>query len=218
MVKSFDWFQTVISLSGYNISMIEIISVLAGIIAVFYAAKENIITWPIGLVNICTAFFIYYHIRLYSDMFLQVYFFSISIYGWFSWKIEKKEKIPLKYLSLKQLLFLCFSIIVLTIMIGMWMTQIHMIFPMVFPQPAAYPYADTFVAISSIIANTLLARRFIENWILWILVDIICIYLYIQKEIVFIAFEFLIFLFLAIYGWREWYKLKKKQELIESNQ
>ncbi|MBK9107459.1 MAG: nicotinamide mononucleotide transporter [Saprospiraceae bacterium] len=62
--------------------------------AVYYAAKENILTWPIGLINIITAFFIYYHVRLYSDMFLQIYFICISIYmdGLYGiWNIEMQS-------------------------------------------------------------------------------------------------------------------------------
>ncbi|MBK9727886.1 MAG: nicotinamide mononucleotide transporter [Saprospiraceae bacterium] len=207
-----NWFDPVFTILGYGIPLIEIISVTAGIIAVYFAARENILTWPIGLVNVTTAFFIYYHVQLYSDMFLQLYFFSISIYGWIIWKFEKSNKIPLKYLTSKQRIYISLLILIASYVFGKFIANIHLLFPNLFPTAAVYPYLDSFVAISSIVANTLLAKRIIENWILWILINIICVYLYIQREILFIALEFFIFLGLAIYGIKEWLYLKKLQD------
>ncbi|MBK9108503.1 MAG: nicotinamide mononucleotide transporter [Saprospiraceae bacterium] len=185
--------------------------------AVYYAAKENILTWPIGLINIITAFFIYYHVRLYSDMFLQIYFICISIYGWLIWNMEHRNAVPLKYLSNQGLALFAFLIIICTIVLGKFMSHIHEFFPSAFPEPAAYPYSDTLVAVASIIANTLMARRFIESWILWIGVDVICVYLYFQKDIKFIAFEFLIFLILACFGLYNWIQMKRKQDQISKS-
>lgn len=208
-----NWFQTVFTIFNYPISLLECISVTAGITAVFFAAKEKIITWPIGLINIITAFFIYYSVQLYSDMFLQCYFFGISIYGWIYWSKEKKENIPLKWLSNKERMYCLLIITVFTFLLGIFISRIHLIWPKSFVLPAAYPWADSLIAISSIVANTLMARRIIENWILWILVDIICVYIYIQKDILFISFEFFVFLLLASFGLFKWIQLKNKQEL-----
>lgn len=209
-----DWFQTVFQIIGYPVSLLECISVVSGIVAVFLAAKEKLSTWPIGLINIVSAFFIYYHVQLYSDMFLQFYFFGISIYGWYYWSREKEEHIPLKWLNQKQRILWIFIILMSTLLFGLFTSKIHEYWPAIFTKPAAYPYSDSLVAIMSIIANTLLARRIIENWILWILVDILCVYLYIQKEILFISFEFFIFLGIAVFGLKEWIKLRRIQEQI----
>jgi nicotinamide mononucleotide transporter len=207
-----NWFQTAFNVFGYPVSIIECISVLSGIIAVYLAAKEKIATWPIGLINVVTAFFIYYHVQLYSDMFLQCYFFSIGIYGWIYWGKEKKEHLPLKWLSPKQRLIWLILIIICTAIFGYLISQLHITWPLVFSLPAAYPYADTLVAVMSIVANALLARRIIENWILWIVVDLMCVYLYIQKDILFISFEFFIFLVIAVFGLYEWMRLRKIQQ------
>lgn len=207
-----DLFQTAFQIFSYPVSILECISVSTGIVAVYLAAKEKIITWPLGLINIVTAFFIYYHVQLYSDMFLQCYFFGISIYGWYFWSREKKEHIPLKWLTMYQRIYWILGILLTTVVLGKFISALHDLWPTIFLLPAAYPYADTFVAIMSIVANTLLAKRIIENWILWLLVDVICIYLYIQKEILFISFEFFVFLLIAVYGLYEWIHLKKNQE------
>jgi nicotinamide mononucleotide transporter len=204
-----DFFQNIFSIAGYPISLIEFISVVCGIVAVYLAAKEKIINWPIGLINIITAFFIYFHVQLYSDMFLQCYYFLISIYGWYFWSREKENHIPLKILSTKQRIQIILIIIIGSLLAGTIISRLHLIPNGWFPKPAAYPYADSLVAVMSILANALLAKRYLENWFLWILVNTISVYLYIQKEIVFIAFEFFVFLLLAIYGLIEWKKLYK---------
>jgi len=203
--------QIVFSIGTYNVSALELFSVIAGIWAVYLAARENILSWPIGLLNITSAFFIYYQVRLYSDMFLQIYFFGIGIYGWYVWKNEKRANLPLKWLSTNQRFTLAALIAICTLVFGYWMTKIHIQFPSLFPVAAAYPYADTWVAITSIVANTLMAKRYIENWILWIVVDILCVYLYLQKGIAFVSFEFFIFLILACYGLMKWRRMKNKK-------
>lgn len=194
------------SIIDYPISYIEFVGTIAGIIAVYLAAKSDIKTWPIGLINIVLFFIIFFQVQLYSDMFLQIYFFGISIYGWIFWDKDFKHAVPVKLLSHRDrwiVVGICFFG---TIILGYFISRIHEFFPSVFTHPAAYPYADTFVAVASIIANTLMARRILENWILWILVDILCVYLYFTKQIVFVSFEYLVFLGLAIYGYYLWHK------------
>ncbi len=207
-----DWFYPIFHVLSYPVSLLECISVLAGITAVYLAAKENILTWPIGLINIVTAFFIYHNFQLYADMFLQCYFFGIGIYGWFYWKQQKQANIPLKCLRTSQRFWLMMLIVVCTLFLGWFIGSIHLLWQEAFLLPASYPYADTLVAVMSIVANTLMARRFIENWILWIFVNIICVYLYFQKEILFFSIEFLIFLGIAVFGLAEWIRLKTIQD------
>lgn len=205
------WFQTVFEILDYPVSLIECISVMSGIIAVYLAAKEKILTWPIGILNITTAFFIYYHVQLYSDMFLQIYFFGIGLYGWYNWKKEKRAHIPLKWLHNRVRIYTAAGIVVSTLILGWIVSRLHVFGPALFPLPASYPYADTLVAVMSIVANVLMAKRFIENWILWIAVDVLCVYLYYQKDIIFIALEFFFFLCIAVYGLVQWMKLKQSR-------
>lgn len=211
-----DWFEPLLSIGDYPVSRIEFISVLAGIVAVYLAAREHILTWPIGLINISTAFFIYYSVHLYSDMFLQLYFFGIGIYGWWFWTKEQRTSIPLKWLSKTSRITLALLILICSVLLGYGVSQIHLFLPAVFEHEASYPYADTLVAVGSIVANTLLAKRYIENWILWIFIDLICVYLYLQKELFLIAMEFFLFLGLAFYGLHSWIKMYKHSPTIQS--
>ncbi|MDQ3141049.1 MAG: nicotinamide riboside transporter PnuC [Bacteroidota bacterium] len=201
----------VFTIFNYPVSYIELIGTLAGIIAVWLAAKSNLLTWPIGLINIILFFFIYFQIHLYSDMFLQVYYFIISIYGWVYWKQKSLNKGAIYQLNLSQRIKFGIVILILSAILGYFISHIHQVFPKLFTSPASFPYVDTFVAVSSIVANTLLARRVIDNWLLWIIVNVTCIYIYIQRGVYIIAFEFLIFLGIAVYALFYWKKLINSQ-------
>ena len=213
----FDINHVFFEILNYPVSYIEFVGTLAGIIAVFLAAKSNIYTWPIGLINIVLFFIIFYRVHLYSDMFLQVYFFAIGIYGWIYWLKKNTIEVKIKLLSHRQRIQWSICIVLATLLLGFCISKIHIWLPTLFPNPAAFAYADTFVAVTSVVANTLMARRILENWILWILVDIICVYLYFSKGIIFVSFEYLIFLGLAIYGHIRWlneYKVELSKKII----
>lgn len=190
----------------YPVSYIEFVAAIAGIVAVYLAAKSHILTWPIGLVNISLSFMIFWQVQLYSDVFLQIYFFCISIYGWHNWKYERREHIPIKKLTQIERIKYSILIVVLTCILGYVVSKLHIFLPSVFTQQAAYPYFDTFVAVCSVIANTWLARRILENWAMWIVVNVVSIGLYFAKDIAFIALQFFVFLILAIIGHLQWKK------------
>ncbi|MCC6815927.1 MAG: nicotinamide mononucleotide transporter [Saprospiraceae bacterium] len=197
----------------YPVSYIEFIATCSGIVAVYLAAKSNILTWPIGLINISLSFIVFWQVHLYSDVFLQIYFFAISVYGWYNWQIEKKTEIPIKKMNLKKKVYYLSFILLLTMVFGYAMSNIHLYLPIIFDKPAAYPYPDTFIAIASIFANIWLAKRFLENWMLWIMINIVSVIIYFNKGIIIIALQFFIFLLLAILGHLKWkkelFKLKK---------
>ncbi len=190
----------------YSVSYIEFATSVAGIIAVWLATRSHILSWPIGLINISLSFIVFWQVQLYSDVFLQIYFFVIGVYGWYNWKYELKEKIPIKTLSQESKIKYSIIIITLSLIVGLFISYIHLLLPKIFNKPASFAYVDTFVAIASIVANTLLAKRILENWILWIIINLICIVLYFIKEIPFIAFQFFIFLIIAIIGHNKWKK------------
>ena len=119
----------------------------------------------------------------------------------------------IRTLSNRNRLLLAALIAAVVLVVGTLITRIHLILPQVFDHPATYPYIDTFIAISSILATILLARRIFETWVLWIAVDITSIGLYSVKGVKLIAIEFVIFLALAVLGIYSWYRLRNKREV-----
>jgi nicotinamide mononucleotide transporter len=195
--------NTVFRVFGYSVSYVELIGTLFGLASVYYATKANIMTWATGIVNEIFLFILFFQVQLYADMFLQVYFFTVTLYGWYMWNAKSAE-IKISEMQFKTNLLLLLAIIIGTIFSGLLFKNIHLILPQYFIRQAAYPFTDSFVMVLSIIATFLLAFKKIENWHLWISVDVICVVLYFRKGIYFLSFEYLIFLGLASYGLYNW--------------
>jgi len=193
---------------GYPISYVELIGTLFGLVSVYFASRANILTWPLGIVNELFLFILFFQVQLYADMFLQVYFFIVTLWGWYNWRQKPSGK-DITVLKLPSRLWLVFLIVLGTIFTGLFFSRIHLFFPAYFPIEAAYPFADSLVMVLSILATVLLAQKKIESWVLWILVDVVCVFLFFEKGIVFLGLEYLIFLGIASYGLLHWYKQMK---------
>lgn len=201
----FEIANTAFTVIGYPISYVELIGTLFGLISVYFASKANILTWSTGVVNEVFLFILFFQVQLYADMFLQIYFFVVTIYGWYNWKTTTIEN-KITVISLKARWLTAAIIIVASAASGIFIKNIHAYLPGYFKVAAAYPFTDSFVMVLSIIATVLLAKKKIENWHLWILVDAICVILYFKKGVYFLSLEYLIFLGLASYGLYNWKK------------
>ena len=190
---------------GYPISYVELIGTLFGLVSVYFASKANILTWGTGIVNEVFLFILFFQVQLYADMFLQIYFFVVTLYGWYKWNVKTSEN-KISETSFRNKIFLAVTILIGTLISGFLFTNIHLYLPAYFKIQAAYPFIDSFVMVSSIVATILLAKKKIENWYLWIAVDLVCVVLYFKKGVYFLSLEYFIFLGLASYGLYHWRK------------
>jgi len=190
---------------GYPISYVELIGTLFGLFSVYFASRANILTWGTGIVNEVFLFILFFQVQLYADMFLQVYFFIVTIYGWHNWKTNTAEKM-ISEINFRNKLLLAAAIFIFSLLSGFLFSNIHLYLPEYFKVKAAYPFIDSFVMVSSIVATVLLAKKKIENWYLWIAVDLVCVVLYFKKGVYFLSIEYFIFLGLASYGLYHWKK------------
>lgn len=204
---------------NYPMSYIEFIGTIFNLLCVWLASRRNIWTWPTGLVAIILYFFLFYQIRLYSDLIEQIYFFIMTFYGWWLWsqgKNKDTQQVKVEKNSPIVNSIYLVSIVILTVALGYIMQHIHLYLPKVFLEPATYPYLDAFTTILSFAATILLAQKKFEAWYLWILVDIIGIWLYYVKGVKFIALEYAIFLGIAIHGFLIWRSKLLAQKTINS--
>lgn len=202
---------------GYPMSYVEFFGTVFTAWSVFLAAKNKVSTWPVSIVGIILYGFLFYQIQLYSDLFEQVYYFITAFWGWYLWTQSKSDKdnSQLVFTSTKKQNLLAFiSTIIFTFGLAKLMENIHLIFPVLFPIAASYPLVDSFTTILSFVATIYLARRRVENWYLWILVDVIGVWLYYQKGVIFLSILYFAFLINAIYGLIKWQKLLATSEKI----
>lgn len=143
--------------------------------------------------------FIFYQVKLYSDLILQVVYVVLQFYGWYNWLHGGKENSLLNVTKLpsKNLVFWVFLGVIITFGWGYVMDNYT---------DAAVPYWDGFIAVMSLIAQWLLAKKKLDSWFFWIAVDIVAIGVYFHKHLYFTTGLYSLFLFLAVLGFREWKK------------
>ncbi len=208
---------------GYPMSYLEFFGTILNIWCVWLVSRNKILNWPVGIVAVVLFMVLFYQIQLYSDFIEQIYFLITVFYGWWLWSKHRKGK---KQIALNErVVFSSFngrmiagaSVIVGTILLGLFMRDIHLIFPTVFVEPASFPFLDAFTTVMSFVATILMAHHRIESWILWIAVDVIGIWLYFVKDVKFVSLLYVIFLVLATKGLLNWIRLwkQRKKESIE---
>lgn len=209
------------TLWGYPMSYLEFFGTLLNIVCVWLVARKNILTWPVGLIAVALFALLFYQIQLYSDFLEQIYYIGTGLWGWWAWtKLRKNngianDEVPVRYNTRRQRIITVSIIATGTLLLGYFMSNIHVYFPGAFPEAASYPYMDALTTVMSFVAQILLIYRFVENWMLWIIIDVIAIGLYTIKGIMFVAFLYVILLILATFGllnWRKEHKLTNTAE------
>jgi nicotinamide mononucleotide transporter len=185
---------------------IELIASFFLLICVWLSARRNIWTWPTGIIGVGIFFYICFESQLYADMWLQVVFLAQSIYGWHFWiygTSADQDHVPIRKLDLREQGIGFLAIITLIILVGYLSNQYT---------DTDVPYLDATVASMSLIANILLARKVIDNWILWIVADVMYIGLFYYKGLYVTSALYIIFLGIATSGLLQWQKEWRLQQ------
>ena len=201
MESIIDFFIESYSSKSYSMIILEIIAFLFGIISVVYAKKENILVYPTGI--ICTVITVYILLKAeyFGDMMMNIYYSSMSLYGWWNWNRLKNDnsRIEITYTSFKEritalVLFVLTIIVTYTVYIFN-ITTIELV-----------NYIDIFTSGIFFVAMWFMANKKIESWIFWIVGDLITIPLYAYRGLGMLSLQYLIFTILAIQGYNQWKK------------
>lgn len=187
---------------------IEICGTLTGLIYLWFSIRQSILTWPMGLLTSVLYIWIFFSAKFYAGMGLQFYYVFISIYGWWSWihgdsgvngdKILHISRTSLKLWTVIFSIFMIIFAVIAYILVNFTDSPI--------------PYWDSFTTSLSIIATWMLARKKIEHWYLWMVVDTISIGLYIYRELYPTTLLFIAYTIMAVIGYFEWCKDLKIKE------
>jgi nicotinamide mononucleotide transporter len=180
----------------------EILGFIFGVIYIIFSIRKSILLWPIGLISSAAYIAVFAKSTLYADMLLQVYYLLVSIYGWYFWlkgksKVDLKVKIEISTISLFQWFIVILSTIFLTFCLYL---------PFKLYTNASNPLWDGFVTAGSVIATFMLARKLIEQWLIWIVVDFASSALFYYKKLYLTTILFIIYSVLAIIGYYKWKK------------
>lgn len=182
---------------------IEIVGAVTGMIYLYFSIRQNIWLWPWGIVTSLFYVYVFFQSKFYADMSLQFYYFGMSIYGWYFWKRGSNARagkvLPVLRASVKDWLVFLLATAVLTVAAGYGLENYT---------DSPLPYWDAFTTAGSVVATWMLARKYLENWLFWIVVDAVSLGTYIYKELYPTVVLFFIYTVLAFIGYRQWKNTK----------
>ena len=186
---------------------IELLGAILGILYILFSIRQSILTWPTGLLTSVLYTIVFFQSKFYADMGLQVYYVVISIYGWYFWlkgaKPEENNSVPVSKLAKKH-----------WIILGIVSAAIYVIlvFILIDFTDSDVPYMDSLTTALSIVATWMLAKKYIEQWLIWIFVDALSAGLYVYKNLWPTVILFVVYTIMAILGYIEWKKDLKEQK------
>ncbi|MCO4820964.1 MAG: nicotinamide mononucleotide transporter [Flavobacteriaceae bacterium] len=179
--------------------ILEIIAVLFGFLSVWFSKQNKILVFPTGMIS--TSIFVYLLLKwgLLGDMMINGYYFIMSVYGWYFWtrKVDSSHVTPISRTTVKEK----------QISIGIFIATLFFVFAVykTFDKWSGWvAYVDTVTTAVFFVGMWLMARRKLENWIFWIIGDVISVPLYFHKGFTFTSFQYLGFTVIAIFGYLAW--------------
>lgn len=214
--------------SVYDLSYIEAVGTVAGLLCILLASFEKTINYLFGLINVTLFAVIFFQIQLYANLLLQVFFFGANIYGWYAWSrmsSAQEAELKIRWLSLpKALTTLVISILAIIFLtqnidvvfgrLATWAVELLNLFGanLTLPilDPDAFPFWDSTMTVLSVVAMILMTRKYVENWLLWVVINVISVVIFFIQGVYAMSLEYLILLGIALNGSRLWIKSAKQ--------
>lgn len=193
--------------SGYDTLdiVLEIIAVVFGVLSVWFSKENKIRVFPTGIISTSIFVYLLYKWGLIGDMLINAYYFAMSIYGWYIWtrKVDKDKYTPISFTTTKEKYV---SVLLFILTLGV----VYVIYQLFDKWTSWTAYVDTFTTALFFVGMWLMAKRKIENWIFWIIGDLISVPLYFYKGLTFTSMQYIGFTVLAVFGYLAWKKTINK--------
>jgi len=187
------------SLAGVLAAMsaLELAAVVFAVAYLVLAVRQIIWCWPAALVSVALSLVLFYDARLYMESLLQVFYFAMGVYGWQQWARggESGHGVAVRWWDPRAHALAVAAIVAASAAFGALLAA---------RTDAALPYADSFTTVAAVIATFMVAKKVIENWIYWFVIDSVSIYLYWQRGLPLYALLFVLYLVLIVIGFRAW--------------
>lgn len=175
---------------------LEWLGLITAFICIYLAAKEHILNWPVSIISAAAYAVLYFQFKLYGDSVLQLYFVLTAIYGWYYWiKRKQQDEKPIVSLSFRDWLITLAAVLILSGLLGLFLDRYT---------DTNVPYADGFCTAMSFVAQFLMTRKVLQNWLLWIIVDICYVPLLLYKGLFSTSILYAVLVVLAAIGYFDW--------------
>ena len=178
-------------------SPLELFAALVGAVSVYLSVRENVWSWPTAIVNVLLYVVVFFREKLYADMGLQVVYAVISAYGWYHWLHGGAGRGELRVSRTPTRERLLLPVLVVAGAVGLGTLFAR-------ATDASLPYLDSSLTATSLAAQWMMTRKYLENWIVWIAVDVVYVPMFIYKRLYPTAALYAVFLVLAAMGWIQW--------------
>jgi len=188
-------------------SKLELAAVIFAVAYLLLAVRENILCWSAALISTSIFLFIFWQVKLYMESGLQTYYIAMAVYGWYQWNKggPNEGTLPVSTWSPKQHFIALALIVFATLASGYILSS---------STDARLPFLDSFTTWSSVITTYMVARKILENWLYWLMIDSVSIYLYLDRELYFTALLFGIYIIIIFFGWFSWLKSYRQTSII----
>ncbi len=180
-------------------SVWEGVAALLAIAYVILAINERIECWYAALGSTMIYTVLFWNVNLLMESGLQVYYIGMAVYGWFQWRRHSPgvDKLKIRMLAISTHVWIILGVAVMTLVSGYLLTK---------NTNAALPYLDSFTTWASVVTTYLVAKKVLENWLYWIVIDVVSIFLYVDRGMLFTAVLFVIYTGMAVIGYWKWRK------------
>lgn len=188
---------------------IEILGAVTGLIYLYFSIRQNILLWPWGIITSLLYVYVFFQAKFYADMSLQFYYLGVSIYGWYFWRSvqkddQKKQTSIIRTSTSEWMVFVSVTIL-LSWAFGYGLDNFT---------DSPLPYWDAFTTAGSVVATWMLARKYLEHWLFWIVIDIVSLGTYIYKGLYPTVVLFSVYSAMAVIGYFQWRKELNKKTII----
>ena len=186
-----------------GMKILEFAGLIFGLLCVWFLIKQNILTWPAGIIYVLISFIIFVQAKLYADFILHIFFLVLNIYGWYYWVAPHntdESGVPVTTSSMK--------LIVMIVLLAAAGTYLSGRLLLTYTD-ASLPYWDSTTSVLSIAAMWLTAKKKIENWVFWFVVDVLATGIYFYKGLYFYCILYLVYIGMAVAGYIAWRKSMK---------
>lgn len=190
-----------------QLPLLELVAVITAFLYVILAAKGHIYCWFFAIASTIIYTYIFYDVYLWMDSLLQVYYFGMAIYGWYCWGYKDKSN---KAHATRNFIIVTLPIFThIKYGLVLLICSLSVGYLMDVYTPTDFPYLDALTTVFAVFATYLVTQKVLENWLYWIVIDAVSIYLYIEKSLTPTAILFVFYVFIAIYGYYKWLTLHK---------
>lgn len=187
-------------------SLLELAAVIFAVAYLVLAVRENSLCWYAAGISTLIFLFIFWDVKLYMESGLQIYYLGMAFYGWYQWRGANRETASLRVSKwrAKQHVVALALIATLTFISGSLLNS---------GTDANLPYLDSFTTWASVVTTFMVARKILENWFYWLVIDSVSIYLYLDRELYFTSLLFAIYIVIIFFGWFAWNRSYRQREI-----